>query len=400
MEWYDNTEREVHLKNPNGGHKATQLKTHGEQGTKEMSGSNTFLPINFPLIPVSPMTPSKCILSLFPHCIISCGGNIPERLDCVGPQSSSRTSPVHIVLSSVLLLTMNSADGSLFELAAPCLDPLGLLDSPWASPSLLFETMLPLRFDWPTISESGLLVMAVPLSCSLLALPPLDLALLALDFLDLPSLQSGVFSCRGGVLLGWGGVTGSCGWTAGGFILGTGVVGFVCGTEWLSVKTSVRLSSSVCSLAKFTKTCKNEMLFRDFFIYLTFGNELFLMNLFHCILPQSQIIRDNIRPFASWILSGKENKSTATNCTRESNYFFLPSPGRVWSVTQRSQGFPAPRSCWPARQIREPGSSCVMEAGTAARSRGVPSTRCWERTWPYSRWWDSLDVIYCRPGEG
>lgn len=273
-----------------------------------------------------------------------------------GPQSSSRTSPVHIVLSSVLLLTMNSADGSLFELAPPVLDPLDLLDSPWASSSLLFESTLPLRFDWPTISESGTLVMAVPLPCSLLALSPLDLALLALAFLDLPSLGAGVFSCCGGVLLGWGGVTGGCDWTAGGFILGAAAVGLVWGTVWFSVSTSVRLSSSVCSLAKLTKTCKNWQ-------YITF----------RILTPANS---------QSWQL------------------FFLPSPGRVWSVTQRSRGFPAPQSCWPARQIHEPGSSRAMEAGTAARSRVVPSTRCWERTLPCSRWRDSLDLIYCRRVEG
>lgn len=205
------------------------------------------------------MTPSRCISSWFPHCITSCHGNtrnVAERLDCVGPLSPSRTSPVHIVLSCVLLLTMNSADGSLLELAAACLDLLGLLDSPWASPLLLFDSTLPLCFDWPTFSESGILVMAVPLPCSLLALPPLDLALLALDFLDLPSLSSGDFSCCGGVLLGWGGVTGGCGWAAGGLILVAVLVRLVCGTVWLSVRTSVRLSSSVCSLAKLTKTWK------------------------------------------------------------------------------------------------------------------------------------------------
>lgn len=71
-------------------------------------------------------------------------------------------------------------------------------------------------------------------------------------------------------------------------------------------------------------------------------------------------------------------------------------PGQVWSETRRSRGFPAPRSCWPTRQKCEPGSRRVTAAGTAARSRGVPSTRCWEKTWPCSRWPDSLDVICCR----
>lgn len=191
--------------------------------------------------------------------------NVPEGLDSVGPLSLSRTSPFHIVVSCVLLLTMNSADGSLLELAAACLDPLGLLNPPWTSPSLLFDSTLPLRFDWATFSESGILVMAVLLSCSLLALLPLDLALLALAFLDLPSLTSGDFSCCGGVLLSWGGVTGGCGWTAGGLILGAALLRLVWGSVWLSVSTSVRLSSSVCSLAKLTKTYKNEIFIEIFF---------------------------------------------------------------------------------------------------------------------------------------
>lgn len=81
--------------------------------------------------------------------------------------------------------------------------------------------------------------------------------------------------------------------------------------------------------------------------------------------------------------------------------YFISSPGQAWSVTQRSRGFPAPQSCWPARQKREPGSRRARAAGTAARSRGAPSTRCWERTWPYRRWRDKCrDAIYCLPVGG
>lgn len=117
--------------NPNNGHKATRLTTHGEQGTKERSESRIlFLSSNSfpPDASVSPMISSKCISSWFSRCIISCDGNtrnITEGLDCW----SSHLGPVHIALSCVLLLTMNSADGSLLELPAPCLDPLDLLDS-------------------------------------------------------------------------------------------------------------------------------------------------------------------------------------------------------------------------------------------------------------------------------
>lgn len=197
--------------------------------------------------------------------------SITESLDSVGSLTLNRTSPVHIALSWVLLLTMNSADGSLLELPAPCLDTVDLLDSPWASPSLLFDSTLPRCFEGSFFSEFGILVMAVPLLCSWLALPPLDLALLTLAFFDLPSLLSGDFLCCGGVLLGWGGVTGGCGWTAGGLILGAATARLVCGTVWLSVTTSVRLSSSVCSLAKLTKTCKrNDKLWSEEFFFFPF----------------------------------------------------------------------------------------------------------------------------------
>lgn len=50
MEWYDNTERDVDVKNPSKGLKATRLKTHGEQGTKEISGSKIFFQSFFQLI--------------------------------------------------------------------------------------------------------------------------------------------------------------------------------------------------------------------------------------------------------------------------------------------------------------------------------------------------------------
>lgn len=155
---------------------------------------------------------------------------------------------------------MNSADGSLLELSALRLDPLDLLDPPRTSSLLLFESVLPLLCDWLIFSEWGILLIAVLLPCSPLALPPLDLTLLAFPFFDLPSLLSEDFACCCGcVLLGWGGVIGGCGWTVGGFILGAAAVGLFCGV-WLSMTTCFRLSSSVCSLAKLTKTYKNETL--------------------------------------------------------------------------------------------------------------------------------------------
>lgn len=48
----------------------------------------------------------------------------------VGHFNSCCTSPLHSVLSCVLLLTIKSAVGSLLELSALCLDPLDFLDSP------------------------------------------------------------------------------------------------------------------------------------------------------------------------------------------------------------------------------------------------------------------------------
>lgn len=77
------------------------------------------------------------------------------------------------------------------------------------------------------------------------------------------------------------------------------------------------------------------------------------------------------------------------------------SPGPVWSVKRRSRGCLAPHSCWPARRKRELGSRCVRAAGTAARSRGAPLTRCLERLLSYMCKRDkSLDSIYCLPGGG
>lgn len=159
-------------------------------------------------------------------------------LTVVGPFNSCCISPLHSALSCVLLLTIKSAEGCLLELPALC-----LLDSPWTSPLLLFDPLLPRRLTWFVSSGWGILVIAVLLLFSPLALPSLDLTLLAFAFVDLPSfgLLSDDFSCCCRVLLDRGGVIGGCGW----------MVTLVC-TVLLPMTTSVR--SSVCSLAKLTKT--------------------------------------------------------------------------------------------------------------------------------------------------
>lgn len=149
----------------------------------------------------------------------------------------------HIALSCVLLPTIKSAEASLLELSALCLDPLDLLDSSWTAPLLLFEPLLLLRLS----SGWGNLVIAVLLLFSALPLPLLDLVF------DLPSfgLLWEDFSCCCRVLLGWGSVTVGCGWTVGGLNL----VGdaLLCSVPLL-MTTSVRRSSSLCSFAKLTNT--------------------------------------------------------------------------------------------------------------------------------------------------
>lgn len=163
------------------------------------------------------------------------------------------TNPLHSALSCVSLLTIKRAEGSFLELSALCLDPLDLLDSPWTSPLLLFDPLLPLRLAWSIFSGWGILVIAVLLLFSPLAFPSLDLTLLAFAFFDLLSLWSDDFPCCGGVLLGWGGAISGCGWMVGGLILVASAVRLVC-TVLLPTTTSVRWSSSVCSLAKLTNT--------------------------------------------------------------------------------------------------------------------------------------------------
>lgn len=168
--------------------------------------------------------------------------------------TSARPAPRHSALSCVLLSTINSAEGFL------CLDPLGLLVSPWTPPLLLSEPLLLLRrVLWVFSALWGILVIAVLLLCSPLALPSLDFTFPAFGFLDLLSfglLSEDFFFC--GILLGRGGVSDGGGWMVGGLILVCSSVRLVCSVVWLLMTTSVRKSSSVCSLAKLTNTYKNE----------------------------------------------------------------------------------------------------------------------------------------------
>lgn len=148
---------------------------------------------------------------------------------------------IHSALSCVLLPTIKSAEGSLLEVSPLCPD---LLDSPWTPLLFLFDPLLPLQLvwgiSWSFSSGWGNFIIAVLLLFSPLALSSLDLPLLDLAFFDLTSF-----------------LIGGCGWMVGGLILVGSAARLVC-TVPLPMTTSVRWSSSVCSLAKLTNTYKNE----------------------------------------------------------------------------------------------------------------------------------------------
>lgn len=174
-----------------------------------------------------------------------------KLLTVVGPFNLNPLLVLHTELSCVLVPTVKSAEGSLLELSPLCLDPLDLLVSPWAPPLLLLLLLRLVSSGW------GILLIAVPLLFSLL--PSLDLPLLVEACFDLPSfgLLSGDFPCCCGLLAGWSGAIDGCAWMLGGLIRLRRAAMLVC-TVPLLMTTSVSGSSSLCSLAKLTNTCKNE----------------------------------------------------------------------------------------------------------------------------------------------
>lgn len=186
----------------------------------------------------------------FIHCSL-----LHIRVTVFGPFTSCCTSSTHSSLSCVLL-TIKSVEGSLPELSTRCLDSLDLLHSPWTSPLLLFDPLLPRRIAWSVFSCWDILVISILLLFSPFTFPSLDLPLLVFAFFDLPSLLSDDFPCCCEIC--WGGVIGGCGSLVEGSILVATAAWLVC-TILLSTTTSVRWSSSVCSLAKLTNTYKNEL---------------------------------------------------------------------------------------------------------------------------------------------
>lgn len=287
-----------------------------------------------------------------------------------GPFSDCCTSSPHSELSCVSLLTIKRAEGCL---QASSILFVFVLLSPWPLRLLLFELLLP---PCSPFSAWGIVVMAVSLLLSPLDFPFFDLTFPDLDFFDLPSLLSEAFAgcCAGVCTTDWGWVVGLLAAVACGGALNCAFA--------LLTTTSVRRSSSVCSFAKLTNTYKNEPGVIFF---------LFMTNLITFEPCQED-------PVAFWI-------RTEALQTQVYNLHLLSSssssPGRGWSVKQRSLRCPAPRSCWPAGQRHEPDSRRERAAGTAERSHGALSARCWETNSSCRRWQDrSLAWIYSPTGGG
>lgn len=277
----------------------------------------------------------------------------------LGPFSSCCTSSPHSELSCVSLLTIKRAEGCL---QASSILFLFVLPSPWLLRPLLFELC-------STLSAWGSVVMAVSLLWSALDFPFFDLTLP--DF-DWPSLLSeGVTGCCRGM-------SGTdCGWVVQRLVVVAHGGALNCEFALLTT-TSVKWSSSVCSFAKLTNTYKNE---RDIIFFLFTAN----------LITFEPCQEDTL---AFWMNTQVFNLHLPSPSSS--------SPGRGWSVKQRSRQCPAPRSYWPARQRREPDSRSERAAGTAEHSHVALSVRCWEKNSSCRRWQDRslVGLIYCPTGEG
>lgn len=339
-----------------------------DQGTK---GSNYLCHLTFNALVLK----TRCWKVRLHSCVLTSEPTQAAKhriLNIFGPFSACCTSSPHSELSCVSLLTIKRVEGCL-QVSSFLF--LFVLPSPWSLRLLLFELLLP---PCSTFSAWGSVVMAVSLLLSPLDFPFFDLTLPDLDFFDLPSLLSeGFTGCCGGV-------SGTeCGWMAG--LLAVVACGVALNCEFeLPTTTSVRWSSSLCSFAKLTNTYKNKP---DIIFFLFMANHIWTISRgCCCILDQYRSPLDTDTPVSKNLHLSSSSSS---------------SPGRGWSVKQRSRRCPAPRSCWPARQRCEPDSRRERAAGTAERSHVALSARCWETNSSCRRWRDrSLGWFYSPTGGG
>lgn len=276
-------------------------------------------------------------------------------------------SSPHSELSWVSLLTIKRAEGCLQD--SSILFAFGLL-SPWPLRLLLFELLR------SPVSAWGTVVMAVSLLLSRLDFPFFDLTFPDFAFLDLPSLL-------------WEALAGCCGSVPGtdwGWLLAAVACGGALNSAFaLLTTTSVSWSSSVCSFAKLTNTYKKKKNEPDIIFF------LFTTNLITFEPCQEG-------PVAFWIST--DALQTQVNNLHLPSSSSSSSPGRGWSVKQRSRRCPSPRSCWPAGRRREPDSRRERAAGTAARSHVAPSARCWETNSSCRRWRDRSPAWIYPPAGG